>query len=46
MIINRPSTVELTCASVVNRLPDVIAAKAGYIPTEEIGELNYKKIVR
>ena len=43
LIINRPSTVELTCASVVNRLPDVIAAKAGYIPTEEIGELNYKK---
>ena len=43
LIINRPSTVELTCASVVNRLPDVISAKAGYLPTEEIGELNYKK---
>lgn len=43
LIINRPSTVELTCASVVNRLPDVIAAMAGYVPTEEIGELNYKK---
>ena len=43
LIINRPSTVELTCASVVNRLPDVISAKPGYLPTEEIGELNYKK---
>ena len=43
LIINRPSTVELTCASVVNRIPDVISAKPGYVPTEEIGELNFKK---
>ena len=42
LVINRPSTVELTCASVVNRLPDVIAARAGYVPTEEMGELNFK----
>ena len=42
LIINRPATVELTCASVVNRLPDVINAKAGYVPTEEIGELIFK----
>lgn len=42
VVINRPSTVELTCASVVNRLPDVIAARAGYVPTEEMGELNFK----
>lgn len=42
LVINRPATVELTCASIVNRLPDVINAKAGYVPTEEIGELNYK----
>ena len=42
LIINRPATVELTCASVVNRIPDVISAKAGYVPTEEIGELTYK----
>lgn len=43
LIINRPSTVELTCASVVNRIPNVISAKPGYVPTEEIGELNFKK---
>ena len=43
LIINRPSTVDLTCASVVNRIPDVISAKPGYVPTEEIGELNFKK---
>lgn len=42
IVVNRPNTVELTCASIVNRIPDVINAKAGYVPTEEIGELNYK----
>lgn len=38
----RPQTVELTCATIVNRIPDVINAVSGYIPTEQIGELNYK----
>lgn len=38
----RPQTVELTCATIVNRIPDVINAKPGYVPTEQIGELNYK----
>ena len=38
----RPATVELTCASVVNRIPDVINSKPGYIPTSQLGELNYK----
>lgn len=42
VIINRPSTVELTCASIVNRIPDVINSKPGYVPTEEMGELNYR----
>ncbi len=42
LVINRPATVELTCASIVNRIPDVINAKSGYLPTEEIGELNFK----
>ena len=42
LVINRPATVELTCASVVNRIPDIINSKPGYVPTEEIGELNYK----
>ena len=42
LIINRPATVELTCGTIVNRIPDVINAKAGYVPTEEICELNYK----
>ena len=42
IVVNRPNTVELTCASIVNRIPDVINAKSGYVPTEQIGELNYK----
>lgn len=43
MVINRPRTVELTCASVVNRIPDVLKAPSGYIPTSKFGELKYLK---
>ncbi len=42
IVVERPSTVELTCATIVNRLPDVINARAGYVPTEEISELQFK----
>ena len=38
----RPATVELTCATIVNRIPDVINSKPGYIPTSQLGELNLK----
>lgn len=41
--VEKPETVELTCAAVVNRIPDVINAEPGYIATEKIGELNFKK---
>ena len=40
--VKRPATVELTCASVVNRLPDLIEAEAGYIPTSSMKDLTYK----
>ena len=40
--IENPDTVRLTCASIVNRIPDVIMSKPGYQPTEEFGELNFK----
>lgn len=40
--VERPSTVELTCATVANRIPDVINANPGYITTELIGDLNFK----
>ena len=42
IVVERPATVELTCASIVNRIPDVINAKPGYVSTAEIGELKYK----
>lgn len=41
-IINKPSTVELTCADIVNRIPDVINAEPGFIPTSKLGEPTYK----
>ena len=40
--VRRPSTVELTCASVVNRLPDLIKSKPGFVPTATMGDLTYK----
>ena len=40
--VERPATVELTCATIVNRIPDVINAKPGYVTTEKIGDLAFK----
>ena len=40
--VNRPATVELTCATDVNRLPDVINAEAGYVTTDRMDELKYR----
>lgn len=40
--VQRPSTVELTCASVVNRLPDLIKSKPGFVPTSSMDDLTYK----
>ena len=42
IVVSRPATVELTCASIVNRIPDVINAKAGYIPTAQMPDLEYR----
>ncbi|MGI8519680.1 MAG: dihydrodipicolinate reductase, partial [Actinomycetota bacterium] len=36
VIINRPATVELTCATIVNRIPDLIAAAPGFTTTEKM----------
>ena len=43
MIINRPATVELTCATIVNRIPDLIKCEAGFVPTSKMGELRYNR---
>ena len=43
LVINKPNTVELTCASIVNRIPDVIKSEPGFVPTSKMGELKYIK---
>ena len=40
--VKRPATVELTCADIVNRIPDVINAKPGFIPTSQMPEPTYR----
>lgn len=39
-VVSEPDTVRLTCATIVNRIPDVIEAEAGFIPTSRMGELK------
>lgn len=41
IVVSRPSTVELTCATIVNRIPDVINGKPGYVSTDKLDELKY-----
>lgn len=43
LVINKPATVELTCATIVNRIPDVIKSESGFVPTSKMGELKYIK---
>ena len=42
VVINRPATVELTCATIVNRIPDVINAESGFVLTSQMDELKYR----
>lgn len=46
IVITRPQTVELTCASIVNRIKDVIESKPGFVPTSQMGELKYTKMAK
>ncbi len=39
--IKEPSTVELTCADIVNRIPDVINARPGFVSTSELDVPKY-----
>lgn len=40
LVIEKPDTVRSTCATVVNRIPDVIKAEPGFVPTSRMGELK------
>ena len=39
--VNRPATVELTCATIVNRLKDVIEAPSGYVTTDNMKDIHF-----
>ena len=41
IVVSRPNTVELTCATIVNRIPDVINGTPGYVSTDKLDELKY-----
>ncbi len=41
MVNDNPNTVLLTCADIVNRIPDVIKARSGFVSTSEMGEPHY-----
>lgn len=43
VVITEPNTVELTCASIVNRIPDLLDSKPGFVPTSQMGPLDYIK---
>jgi len=40
--VTKPATVENTCATVVNRIPDVINAPAGFVTTSRMPALKYR----
>ncbi len=40
--ISQPATVELTCATLVNRLPDLIASPSGFYTTEKMPPAAYR----
>lgn len=35
LVCNKPATVELTCANIINRIPQLIDAPAGYVTTDQ-----------
>ncbi len=44
VLIHQPATVELTCATTVNRLQDVVDAEPGFIPTSRMPIARYRGV--
>ncbi len=42
VVVNRPATVELTCATIVNRIPQLIDSKPGYVTTNNMTDNAYR----
>ena len=41
VVVEKPATVELTCADIVNRIPDLLEAENGFVPTSKMGYAKY-----
>lgn len=41
LVVNRPATVELTCGTIVNRIPHLIDAPAGYVTTDQMPDNRF-----
>ena len=42
VVIDHPQTVELTCATIINRLPDLLNAPSGYTTTDRMPVCRYR----
>ena len=42
VVVERPDTVRLTCADIVNRIPDIINAKPGFVPTSQMPDPRFR----